>query len=91
MRPPVTENEKTAPAAQPEAVQVPSGNAQRCRMRRSRKRAGMAALGVEVPLGRLADRMVEAGLLPEWSSEDRQAITAALSRMVAAWIDDHER
>jgi len=44
-------------------------------------------LPVEVDnLGNLADALVEHGLLAQWDSENRKAIAAALSRVIALWL-----
>jgi hypothetical protein len=45
-------------------------------------------LQVEIDnLGALADVLVELGLLQEWDSENRKAIAAALTRVVASWLN----
>jgi hypothetical protein len=60
--------------------------ADRQRARRARQRHGGAVLQIEVDdLAGLADVMVELKLLQQWDSEDRKAIAAALSRVVALW------
>jgi hypothetical protein len=41
---------------------------------------------VEVPLFELADALTEVGLLQEWSTEDRKAVSAALAVVIRAWI-----
>jgi hypothetical protein len=52
----------------------------RCKVR---KRAGLAVLHVEVPLGPLADQLVEDRFLGAWDTESRAEITHALQRMLA--------
>jgi hypothetical protein len=61
-------------------------DADRQRARRARRRHGGAVLQVEIDnLGALADVMVELQLLAQWDSEDRKAIAAAVSRIIASW------
>lgn len=55
----------------------------RCKIR---KRAGLAVLHVEVPLGPLADRLAEDRFLGEWNTENRAEIEHALERMLTIYI-----
>jgi hypothetical protein len=60
----------------------------RQRASRARKRHGGAALMVEVDnVGALADVLVELGLLEQWDCEDRKAVEAALTRVIASWLN----
>jgi hypothetical protein len=56
----------------------------RCKVR---KKAGLAILHVEVPLGPLADRLVEDRFLGEWDTENRAEVERALERMLAIYIN----
>ena len=54
---------------------------QRQRDRRRRIAAHLTILWVEVPMGPLADLLVDA-FLPQWDSEDPRAVGEAFSRVV---------
>ena len=63
-----------------------SSAANRMRVMRERKRAGVTPLSIEVQIDRLALALAEDGFLRDWDAEDRAAIEAALRSMVDAWI-----
>jgi hypothetical protein len=65
--------------------------AQRQRKARKRRECGRAVLPVEVPLGPLADVLVDAGLLPEWDSENKTEVAKAVSRMIDSWLGTASR
>lgn len=54
--------------------------AERQRNRRARKALGKCVLPLTINLGDIADKLVDAGFLPEWSAEDAEAIANALAR-----------
>jgi hypothetical protein len=62
---------------------VTAAAVRRCKVR---KKAGLAVLHVEVPLGPLADRLAEDRFLGEWNTEDRAEIEHALHRMLMIYI-----
>jgi hypothetical protein len=62
---------------------VTAAAVRRCKVR---KKAGLGVLRVEVPIGPLADKLVEDQFLLEWSSEDRAEIERALQRMLQVYI-----
>ncbi len=56
--------------------------AQRQREYRQRKVKRQTILAIPLDAGAVASWLVECGDLPEWDSEDRDAIAAALSRHI---------
>ncbi len=54
--------------------------AERQRSRRARKALGKCVLPLTINLGDIADKLVDAGLLAEWSAEDAVAIADALAQ-----------
>jgi hypothetical protein len=63
-----------------------SDSTERSRRSRQRNRAGKAVLEIEVDLAELADALVGAGFLEQWSSEDRPAIQSATEKFLAFLI-----
>ena len=55
---------------------------QRQRDRRRRIAAHLTILRVKVPMGPLADLLVDACFLPQWDPEDPRAVGEAFSRVV---------
>jgi hypothetical protein len=62
-----------------------SNGAQRQRRHRERTRAGLIVLQIEADEVALTEQLVIAGFLAPQDVEDRDAITAALERVVALW------
>jgi len=56
--------------------------ADRTRRWEIRKKAGCGVLHIEVPIGPLADQLVEDHFLKEWDTENRAEIERALARML---------
>jgi hypothetical protein len=56
--------------------------AERTRLHRQRRRAGVVVLRIAVEIGSVADFLAEAGLLREWDIEDRDAVARAIERML---------
>ena len=55
----------------------------RCKLR---KKAGIGILQVELPLGPLADQLVDDKFLGEWDTEDQAEIQKAFQRMALTYI-----
>ena len=55
----------------------------RCKLR---KKAGIGNLQVELPLGPLADQLVDDNFLEEWDTEDQAEIQKAFQRMALTYI-----
>jgi hypothetical protein len=70
----------------------PRTDAERKRDSRALKAAGQALVPVRVKKGETADRLVEAGFLPEWSAEDpneiAKAIAVALDKLLPVTRDE---
>jgi hypothetical protein len=67
---------------------MPRSAADRQRERRQRKAKGVSVLPLEINLGAIADKLAEAGLLAEWSTEDPKAVAQALASAlehIEAW------
>lgn len=58
----------------------PKTEAERQRARRRRRAVDEAVLAVTVKKGETADRLVEAGFLAEWSTEDPTEIAKAIAK-----------
>ena len=69
----------------------PRTDAERSRDRRKRKAAGEAILRLKVKKGETADRLVKAGFLRQWDSEDpvqiANAIGVALEKLLGVTRD----
>ena len=55
----------------------------RCKLR---KKAGIGILQVELPLGPLADQLVDDKFLAEWDTEDQAEIQKAFQQMALNYI-----
>lgn len=62
-----------------------SASNERVRRHRQRKRAGLAALTVDVDLDTLAEFLIDRGFLEAWSAGDRGAIARALATALDVW------
>jgi hypothetical protein len=60
--------------------------AERQKDRYARKKRGESVLPIKCNAGAIADWLVDQGELPEWSTEDIPAITAALERRLAKFL-----
>lgn len=60
--------------------------AERMRVMRERRRAGVVPVTVAVQIDRLALALTEERLLLQWDDQDRAAIETALQKMVDTWI-----
>lgn len=61
--------------------------AERSRRYRGRKRAGEMVVRVQLAREDI-DALIDAGLLPAWSDDDREAVEAALARAVVLLARD---
>lgn len=59
--------------------------AEKMKRLRARRRAGRAALTVDVDLDRVAGLLFDTGFIGEWDADDRQAIARALATALDVW------
>jgi hypothetical protein len=74
--------ENSAPVAAAGPPARPSPAAERNRRWRQRARNGRVVLPIEIDQFEVADALVDAGLLEQWSADDRVAIAAAVERLL---------
>ena len=67
---------------------MPVSRIERVRQHRERKKQGWAVLQIEVPVGPLADALVEAKLLAEWNCENKEEIEKAVEFVLISMIDE---
>jgi len=62
-----------------------SASNERVRRHRARKKAGRAALTVDVDLDKIAGLLLDTGFIGEWDCDDRDAIARALATALDVW------
>ncbi|MGX1323856.1 hypothetical protein AB7M17_007309 [Bradyrhizobium sp. USDA 377] len=80
--PPVDETAEASPQSDP-VLAKKQKHAQHSKESRVRKKLGLISIRVTVPRT-TADFLQERGYLPEWDTEDREAISAAASKFILA-------